>query len=92
MMPFLSLPAARSLNANRDSEPEASTAPDEADALSNYFLLAGAFLAAGFLAAAFFAGAFLAAGFFVAALANVLLLSMESRESAHARILVQVSS
>jgi hypothetical protein len=44
------------------------------------------------LAAAFFAGAFLAAGFFVAALTNVLLLSMESRESAHARILVQVTS
>jgi hypothetical protein len=27
MMPFLSLPAARSLIANRDSEPEVSTAP-----------------------------------------------------------------
>ena len=91
MMPFLSLLAARSLNANRDSEPEVSTAPTEADPLSNYFLLAGAFLAAGFLAAAFFAGAFFA-GFFVAALANVLLLSMESRESAHARILVQLVS
>jgi hypothetical protein len=90
MMPFLSLPAARSLIANRDSEPEVSTAPTEADALSNYFLLAGAFLAAGFLAAAFFAGAFLAG--FLAALANVLLLSMESRESAHARIVEQVSS
>jgi hypothetical protein len=91
MMPFLSLPAARSLTANRDSEPEVSTAPTEADALSSYFLLAGAFLAAGFLAAAFFAGAFFA-GFLAAALANVLLLSMESRESAHARIVVQVSS
>lgn len=91
-MPFLSLPAARSLNANRDSEPEASTAPDEADASSNYFLLAGAFLAAGFLATAFFAGAFLAAGFLVAALANVLLLSMRAANRAHARILVQVSS
>jgi hypothetical protein len=45
---------------------------------------------AGFFFAVFFAAAFFA-GFF-AALANVFLLSMESRESAHARILVQLVS
>jgi hypothetical protein len=49
------------------------------------FFLAGAFLAADFfLAGAFFADDFLEADFF-AALATVVLLSMESRESAHAR-------
>jgi uncharacterized membrane protein YvlD (DUF360 family) len=71
-------------------------APAETGADPNYFLLAGAFFtvlrAAGFFLAAgfFFAGAFLAG--FLAALANGILLSMESRESAHARILVHVSS
>lgn len=59
------------------------------------FFFAGAFLAAdffagAFLAAVFFAGAFLAADFFAAdffaALATVILLSMESRESAHINI------
>jgi hypothetical protein len=74
---------------------EVPTASTEADASPNYFLLAGAFFAvlrAGFFLAAgfFFAVAFLAG--FLAALANGILLSMESRESAHARILVHVSS
>lgn len=56
---------------------------------------AGAFLAAVFLAGAFFAGAFFAAGFlagFFAAIATVLLLSMESRESAHADIVIRLTS
>jgi hypothetical protein len=44
------------------------------------------------LAAAFFAGAFLAAGFAVAVLANVSLLLKMSHESAHAVILVHLSS
>jgi hypothetical protein len=85
-----------------------------AGASANYFLFAGAFLAAdfflagAFLAADFFlAGAFLAADFFLAgaffaddfleadffaALATVVLLSMESRESAHVDIVIRLMS
>lgn len=74
--------------ASRDDETEAGRTPDGSGVAPRYFLLAGAFFfAAGFLAA-FFAGAFLA-GFF-AALANVVLLLMPSRESAHGHILVQL--
>ena len=90
-MPFSSAPSAA-----RPLQEQVATARRKlrrrrrsADARTDYFLFAGAFLA-GFFFAVFFAAAFFA-GFF-AALANVLLLSMESRESAHARILVQVSS
>jgi hypothetical protein len=56
------------------------------------FFFAGAFLAADFfLAGAFFAADFFEADFF-AALATVVLLSMESRESAHTDIVIRLTS
>jgi len=56
------------------------------------FFRAGAFLAADFFrAGAFFADDFFEADFF-AALATVVLLSMESRESAHADIVIRLIS
>lgn len=72
--------------AGRDGEADSRSPPGEAGGHLNYFFFAGAF----FLAAGFFAGAFLAAGFFVVVLAKGILLSMQSRESAHTTILVQL--
>ena len=93
MMPFSFWPRPprdRSKSKSRRRGGSSDGAGGLAGAYPDYFLLAGAFFAGFFLAADFFAVAFFA-GFF-AALANVVLLSMESRESAHARILVQLVS
>jgi hypothetical protein len=99
-------PCDRNSKPQRRSEDVA--APGSAGASASYFLLAGDFLADFFAvlrAAGFFlAGAFLAADFlagdffadflagFFAALATVVLLSMESRESAHADIVIRLMS
>ena len=94
-MPLFSAPARRATalqSDGRDGDAEVTTVAGRDRRPASYFFLravglrfgaafrfaAGFFFAAGFL----FAGAFLAAGLRVV-LANVLLLSMLSRESAH---------
>ncbi len=94
-MPLFDLPpAARPLrvSSDRDGDAEVRLSPANRRRPS-YFFFAGALRAAFFFAAGFFLAAFLAAffaGFRFAVLANVLLLSMLSRESAHKLILVQL--
>ena len=70
---------------DRDGDAEARGAAGRSRRPANYFLFAAVFFFAGFLAA-FFATGFLAAffaGLRVAVLANVILLSVLSPESAH---------
>ena len=69
----------------REEPVATANAEANAAAASALLLLRSRLLRSGLLGAAFFAGAFLAAGLRVAVLANVLLLSMMSRESAHAQ-------